>query len=451
MHILVGLVLSTLLAQSVPTVVAQDAPYQRTLVITAYYSPLPGQCCYVKGSLEADKILNGNGTHGADGTPVYPGMAAAPSSYAFGTRIKLPGIGVVTVHDRGGAILEGTQSDRLDLWVGHGEEGLARALAFGKQTVTATVYPKGTSAPAESLTLASLPSPLTALKPFAVPTGASSLLSAILPAYGEKGDTVSRIQEQLKAAGYFAQEVTGFYGDVTKSSVLAFLGDIGLGGDGHSLSATGALYLTAAAGTTYDEALIPFATPESTPSELASVRRILRHLGYYKGRTVGPYDETLRTAIIAFQRDRGLVMDAASPGAGRVGPLTRGKMAQILRTKRIARKAERLLLLERVRSALIAKNLLPAAFAQEGEKGDTVKVIQRSLAMLGFFPAQDASGFFGPLTRESVLAYQLKHKLVKDDSDTGAGRVGPSTLKQLQDDAVATAARKVNAYGWAAL
>ncbi|HEC21042.1 MAG TPA: hypothetical protein ENI70_00835, partial [Candidatus Peregrinibacteria bacterium] len=56
-------------------------PFQRKLVITGYYSPIPGQLRYVRGSLEADRRLNGNGTNGADGTQVYRGMIAAPKNY----------------------------------------------------------------------------------------------------------------------------------------------------------------------------------------------------------------------------------------------------------------------------------------------------------------------------------------------------------------------------------
>ncbi|MBU0668223.1 hypothetical protein KJ951_03160, partial [Patescibacteria group bacterium] len=48
--------------------------YTRTYIISAYYSPLPGQLKYVTGSYQGDIRLNGGGVHGADGTPVYPGM-----------------------------------------------------------------------------------------------------------------------------------------------------------------------------------------------------------------------------------------------------------------------------------------------------------------------------------------------------------------------------------------
>lgn len=56
-------------------------------IVTAYYSPLPGQSFYLKGNLDAEKKLNGNGTHGASGLAVFTGMIAAPKSYDFGTQI----------------------------------------------------------------------------------------------------------------------------------------------------------------------------------------------------------------------------------------------------------------------------------------------------------------------------------------------------------------------------
>ena len=38
---------------------------QKTFIVTAYYSPLPGQSFYLKGNYEAEIRLNGNGTNGA--------------------------------------------------------------------------------------------------------------------------------------------------------------------------------------------------------------------------------------------------------------------------------------------------------------------------------------------------------------------------------------------------
>ena len=53
----------------VPVTTAGNAPMEkRKLLVTAYYSPLPNQSFYIRGSLAADKRLNGRGTNGADGT-----------------------------------------------------------------------------------------------------------------------------------------------------------------------------------------------------------------------------------------------------------------------------------------------------------------------------------------------------------------------------------------------
>lgn len=77
-------------------------------------------------------------------------MIAAPKSYDFVTQIFFEGLGVGTVSDRGGAIVEawerGQAYDRIDIWMGHGEPGLRRALAWGRREVVATIMPEGTTA-----------------------------------------------------------------------------------------------------------------------------------------------------------------------------------------------------------------------------------------------------------------------------------------------------------------
>ncbi|MFA6090586.1 MAG: peptidoglycan-binding protein [Candidatus Gracilibacteria bacterium] len=119
-------------------------------IVTAYYSPLPDQSFYLKGSYKADILLNGNGTHGASGKEVYPGMLAGPKTYAFGTQVYLEGLGIGTIDDRGGAIVSsgsrGYDADRLDIWMGQGEEGLKRALSWGKRTVFGKVIDTQTGA-----------------------------------------------------------------------------------------------------------------------------------------------------------------------------------------------------------------------------------------------------------------------------------------------------------------
>lgn len=114
-----------------------------TYIVTAYYSPLPDQSFYLKWNYDAERRLNGNGTNGASGAPVFTGMIAAPKSYEFGTNIFFQGLGVGRVEDRGGAIVEawdrGQPHDRIDIWMWYGEQWLRRALAWWRREVIGTI------------------------------------------------------------------------------------------------------------------------------------------------------------------------------------------------------------------------------------------------------------------------------------------------------------------------
>jgi len=113
------------------------------VVSTAYYSPLGGQQRYATGSLRGDQRLNGKGEWTADSTRPGSGTVAAPPEYAFGTQLYIEGYGAGTVHDRGSAIQRGRGYDRLDLWMGRGDDGLARSEAWGIREIEAAVFVAG--------------------------------------------------------------------------------------------------------------------------------------------------------------------------------------------------------------------------------------------------------------------------------------------------------------------
>jgi 3D (Asp-Asp-Asp) domain-containing protein len=103
--------------------------YERIIRVTGYYSPLPDQVKFATGSYRGDIILNGRGIMGSDTTPVYIGMAAGPPHMEFGTNVIIEDLGkfnlpkIYTIHDRGGAI----KGNRLDIWVGKGEQAMKKA------------------------------------------------------------------------------------------------------------------------------------------------------------------------------------------------------------------------------------------------------------------------------------------------------------------------------------
>ncbi len=438
------------LALPIPEDRAPQGPQEVDFVLTAYYSPLPGQCCYVKGGLVADKILNGNGTHGADGTPVYVGMVAAPPSYAFGTKVEVPGLGVLEVHDRGGAIQlqEGGKIHRIDVWAGYGEEGLARALSFGVKRVRGVVYPPVTAQPASDFSLDRIVMDYDRLKPYnTVQNG----LVDLQPKAGDRGPSSAYLQEHLKALGYFVDDDALFYGPKTQAAIEGFQRDHGLTIAPESLNSETAAMLMASVRTLGRDMGVPLVQDGSSQRDVAAAQRLLRSMGYYRGRTNGLYGDALKNAIIAFQKDHALVGDAQSPGAGSIGPITRAAIADTLRLERSKSVAEVILLRKRVRDALAEKGLLVAGTSSEGYKGGVVENIQRFLSQSGYFPGNQVNGVFGPMTAQSVAAYQVARGVLGAKNAAGAGVVGPVTLKTLQQDQINAAYTAVRGYGWDAL
>lgn len=427
---------------------ARSEPFEQDLVLTAYYSPLPDQCCYVRGNLAADIQLNGEGHHAADGTAVYPGMVAAPPSYPFGTRIVIPGIGTVTVHDRGGAIKEWKDSHRIDVWVGYGEEGLARALAFGVKRIRATVYPVASSQPAESMNLAALPAPPAKLRSY---LAAGTTLFDIHAKEGDVTASVEFLQKRLQATGYFAAKVNGSYGPATRQSLRAFLDDIGSKEPDDHLSDRAASLLEASY--RRRDALDPIGAvvgKGSAPSRIAEAQRTLRFLGFYKGRTNGLYDQAFTDAVLAFQKEQGIIGSDHAAGAGRIGPKTRERIVALWKARHTVMVADRLLAVRKIDQIIAQRGFTISSFLSRGDRGNAVRALQNFLIARGYL-RDAATGSFGTNTELALIAYQRDAGVITDDSDPGAGFAGPATLARYRQDVRQSLLKIVRAKGWAAI
>ena len=446
------ILLCSCLGSLVSPVIGQVAvlPYEQEVYLTAYYSPEPDQCCYVLGSYEEDVIMNGQGIHGADGTPVYPGMLAAPKEIPFGTRIDLPGIGVGAVHDRGSAITMMDNDDdasiaHLDIWVGHGEEGLARALAFGSKRMTATIYPLGSDHPQVSLVLENLPAPRAVL-PASTNTPSSLLLAA--SSLGDSSASVRLLQKTLSSLAYFEREPSGTFGEETKAALARFQKDHNISGDGSSADDVTRARLIAA------EKLmnrLPAAFGElamgDTGQNVNRAQGVLRFLGDYSGRTTGAFDERMKNAVIAFQLRTHVIDDALTPGAGRIGPKTKSAIIHAWRIKRAKSEASPIFLTMQVTKIVLEKHL-PSSVLARGSQGDDVKRLQRLLLRKGLLTKADINGVFGEKTEKAVEAMQLQGKIITTSNDHGAGVVGPMTRKLLEEFAVQEGIRIVRSNGF---
>lgn len=334
------------------------APYSKYFTISAYYSPLPCQNRYVTGSYEGDIRLNGYGVHGADGTSVYPGMIAAPKTYDFGTKMDIPGIGIVAVHDRGGAIKPSNGQegiyDRLDIWMGYGDKGLTRALNWGKRTMDVVIY--GLNDSIEEQIVLSDYSEDEAVPGFCVaeveseiepePVGSDitvdvTILSQDLK-LGDSGQEVRELQKQLQALNLFKADVTGYYGEVTEHAVFKFQQIQNLVADENSLGAgifgpkTRDHMNEILVAKDYTTVLVAQATLNKrkqfialelgfgmSGKEVSLLQQFLKDQGFFKGALITEYyGNTTREAVIQFQLTNNIIKSANESGAGHTGPET---------------------------------------------------------------------------------------------------------------------------------
>lgn len=108
-------------------------------IVTAYYSPLPGQKYYLTWDYESEKRLNGEWIAWASWKWVFSWMLAAPKNYKFWTKIYLEWLWIWDVQDRWWAIVNAGKRwynyDRIDVWVWYWDEWLKRALYWWKRKV----------------------------------------------------------------------------------------------------------------------------------------------------------------------------------------------------------------------------------------------------------------------------------------------------------------------------
>ena len=338
-------------------------PYTKTFTVSAYYSPLPDQLYYVTGTYDGDITLNGNGTNGADGTEVYPGMIAAPKTYDFGTKMYIPGVGMVAVHDRGGAIVASNtegKHDRLDIWMGYGDEGLERALNWGMRTVEVTVYgPDDTIS--EEVYLEGYSDAEKFIKEVVSPP-------ALFPSdlwYGTQNDDVAKLQEYLTVLGYYKGALDGYYGDDTTEAVFMFQVDQGIlddwndFGSGHfginsrramdnavdGVDMSAELQKVETINTGFQK-MQSYSDLREDPSyftgtlargdsgdSVYALQTELKNLGYFMIEPTGYYGEVTEHAVFKLQQKLGIVDAVEEQGAGIVGPTTMSTLNEIVRDR----------------------------------------------------------------------------------------------------------------------
>jgi len=457
----------------IPKANAQVPGEKRMIMVSAYYSPLPNQSFYMRGSYEADKRLNGNGTNGADGTSVYVGMLAAPRTYPFGTRIRIPGLGVGEVHDRGGAIKARANYDRIDVWMGYGEEGLSRALNWGMRLVEGEVFWKAYQVePGFSFSWVNDQLPGGTLNRLKAKTLINPQVFTKPITKTSSKTSIRELQEALRLFGYYHGAVDGVYDDETRKAVLTFQLDEGVIPNAYAVGAGYFGPKTRKALKTKSEnfnsrvlkeqkrlrdnvqALTVGLGKKSHGDEVYKVQQMLWELGYYRGALNGDYNAVTIDAVLEFQKDHGVVQNAWELGAGYFGKRTHQALVAAVdqRAEKIAKYPVAMQIWVPARidlpkltqlniDAPLIKNPLSfdlkfkkttknPTFSQIlslKDRGSEVARLQNVLIKEGHLASGLDTGYFGYKTQEALIQFQIAYGIVKKNIDPGAGIAGPKT------------------------
>lgn len=220
------------------------------------------------------------------------------------------------------------------------------------------------------------------------------------------GATVSKVQTELKALGYYYGQITGNAGPKTVAAIKSFQGKNGLTADGiagpQTIAKIDAAYEAKGGSSSGSGSSASVLKLNSKGTDVRNLQQDLTTLGYYWAEITGNFGAKTETAVKRFQEENGLTAD------GVAGTKT----------------------LNAIAAAVARKGGTPASGGSAGttlklnSQGTKVSQLQTDLKQLGYYYAE-ITGNFGAKTEAAVKAFQKAKGLTAD------GVAGPKTLNAI--------------------
>lgn len=428
-------------------------------VVTAYYSPLPNQSIYLKGDYEKEKILNGEWVKGASGKWVFSGMLAAPKGYNFGTKIYIEWLWIGSVEDRGGAIVPAGQRwhkyDRIDVWMGYGEDGLKRALAWGKRTVKWKIVSSNSQT---SIDVSNISFPKSINVPYYGKKITENIFNTSL---GKDSNTilVKDLQQQLKEVELYDGPIDGVYNPKLINAIYEFQTEYDIvsnpddAGAGYWWIKTRKKFTTLKNSGFFDVNIVQtpqqvwendifktYIHPQSNSDVVKKLQKVLSELGYYSWEENGKYND-IYDILVNYQIENKIISSKNDLAAGYFWPKTRATMwdeyKQMLEKKAKEEEYKNLVTKLEAEKLEEAKKMIEELWnVRYGETSARVRELQILLKDLGYFDYQDTA-IFGKITKDSVIKYQIDNEIISSETESVAWLIWPKTKASFAQDMAA--------------
>ena len=231
---------------------------------------------------------------------------------------------------------------------------------------------------------------------------------------GDSGDDVSHLQSALKLKGYFDDNITGYFGDITEEAVKNFQADNGF-------EVTGQVDADVMAALDIAVAII---TPQNTPGKslyigesgdaVKLLQDTLKSKGFSSDYIIPSYYCEVTASLVAqYQRSIGLSSD------GIAGEMTLSKLGLYIPAEGISYlKTAPTEEYVKVGGVSIKLREISEARASRDtvileDEGSDVEQIQSYLKKLGYFSG-NTTGYYGEVTQSAVKEFQTVNSLMAD-------------------------------------
>jgi len=410
-------------------------------------------------------------------------MLAAPKKYPFGTKIYIEGYGVWEVADRWGAIVSTDdhetrwyEYDRIDIWMGYGEAGLARALSVWKKTIcNSMVLEDDTTQVTIDITRvssANLATRISKKQPINIYASDIGPKSSI--------EDVAVLHSYLHELGLYDAEINSRYNKDTIKWVYLFqyrnkivtstknngawLWEIQTRTVAQALLARQELQKSLLASSTssssgsldsfqdnqfswvFDKNL----TPQSASGDIMKLQQVFQKVWMYSWSLSGNYQD-IKDTLISYQLNQKIVRSSSDDRAGYFGPMTRNRLKidylafQQEQKKLAENQQSQKALIEQINQELsqkVTKHIASIGSPKEGDSGVSVRNLQKTLNTLWYFNQKDTGNFWAR-TKDALIKYQLDKKIITNAKDPNAGLIWPKTRQSLQDDLLVLLREKI--------
>lgn len=426
-------------------------------VVTAYYSPLPNQQYYLKWNYKDEIRLNWNGIRWASWKEVFSGMLAAPKNYKFWTKIHLEWLWVWVVEDRWWAIVNagnrGYKNDRIDIWVWYGDEGLRRALYWGKRKVKWSIVSDSTK---PTININNMKSPLWATQSLKkIP---NIFNTGIWTKSSKKN--ILELQKFLQKIWLYKWEIYSVYNDEIIDIVYDFQVENNIMKSPYDYGAwywwtkTRNLFLKKYINWEFDTTkkttkskqkqeekdkyIELFDKALSWEKNIKKLQEILKKLDLYKWEITWKYDEELIWYIYKYQLEKEIITSEKTPWAWYFWPKTRKSLRkdylQYLEDKKRKKELEEKFKQLEELSTNKAKEKIDSIWSVKyWDISKNVRELQILLSELWYFEYKDTAIFWSK-TKQSIISYQLDKNIIDSQYSKWAWVYWPKTKSILETD-----------------